>query len=294
MSRIRIRVRSASRVFALILVFASLNTWALVATEQSPYYGETFVGQTHSGLRDQALIESIRTVLVSPHSRRANQPDLIGPCDSSARECYTQTSIGYSAARTVLLGKLHLSGTAPNYSIKDVYCQKDYTAADFRGTAPGPGITPDESVLNVEHTWPQSRFNHRMQKEVQKSDLHHLFPADSKMNSIRGNMTFGDVDHPVAGLPCSESRMGTSTDGGGNHFEPPATHRGNVARALFYFSIRYQIHIDPKEEAILKRWNHEDPVDIAEMERNDQIMVIQGNRNPFIDYPELADSISDF
>jgi endonuclease I len=77
-------------------------------------------------------------------------------------------------------------------------------------------------------------------------------------------------------------------------FEPPTVHKGRVARALFYFSVRYDIPLDPEEEAYLKKWNAEQPVDQEEITRNEEIYKAQGNRNPFIDYPELASLIADF
>ena len=42
---------------------------------------------------------------------------------------------------------------------------------------------------------------------------------------------------------------------------------------------------------MLLEWNRLDPVDEWEMERNNETAKIQGNRNPFIDHPELADII---
>ena len=38
----------------------------------------------------------------------------------------------------------------------------------------------------------------------------------------------------------------------------------------------------------LLQWCEEDPVDQWEMARNDLTQQVQGNRNVFIDYPELA------
>ncbi len=87
--------------------------------------------------------------------------------------------------------------------------------------------------------------------------------------------------------------------------------KGDVARALFYFAVRYKDerinesqggmtgpgntnHIPPYEEKYLRAWNHLDPVDEKEYERNNKIDAIQHNRNPFIDRPDLADRISDF
>ena len=77
-------------------------------------------------------------------------------------------------------------------------------------------------------------------------------------------------------------------------FEPPQQHKGNVARALFYFSTKYKLAIDPNEEAVLRKWASEDPVDVEEMHRNDEIEKAQHSRNPFIDFSELINNISDF
>jgi deoxyribonuclease I len=52
--------------------------------------------------------------------------------------------------------------------------------------------------------------------------------------------------------------------------------------------------IRPEEEVILKKWNREHPVDAEEADRNDVIAQIQGDRNPFIDHPEMVDQIADF
>ena len=82
--------------------------------------------------------------------------------------------------------------------------------------------------------------------------------------------------------------------GGDNFFEPPKEHKGNVARALFYFSVKYKIAINDKEEEFLKRWDDLDPIDDEERARNDEIANIQMSRNPFIDFPNLADQISNF
>jgi deoxyribonuclease I len=171
------------------------------------------------------------------------------------------------------------------YVITDVYCQKEYNV-------PGPGKMPNNSMLNVEHTWPQSQFG-GSGKGLQKSDMHHLFASDSKLNSDRGSLPFGTVLQEKKALKCPVSRVGYDSSGR-TVFEPPTDHKGNVARALFYFAARYSMKIDPVQEAALKEWNHEDPVDEAEILRNDEIENIQGNRNPFIDKPELADAIADF
>ena len=52
--------------------------------------------------------------------------------------------------------------------------------------------------------------------------------------------------------------------------------------------------ISPTQEQHLRNWHTEDPVDEAEVERNNQVQNAQGNRNPFIDFPHLVDDITDF
>ncbi len=144
------------------------------------------------------------------------------------------------------------------------------------------GGIPSSDDMNIEHTWPQSHGA----VGIAKSDLHHLFPTDSKANSIRGNLPFGMVRDP-------DWQQGGSKRGNGV-FEVRMKHRGNVARAIFYFSVRYRLSVDDDEEAVLRRWAEEDPVDDAERARNDVIYEIQHNRNPFIDHPEFVKRIEDF
>lgn len=66
-------------------------------------------------------------------------------------------------------------------------------------------------------------------------------------------------------------------------FAPPEEYRGNVARAMFYMSVRYWWEMPPNMEDVLKQWHEDDPVDADECRRNECIATIQHNRNPFID-----------
>jgi deoxyribonuclease-1 len=201
------------------------------------------------------------------------------------------TVLSYKQARRHLFGRLHLEKTANgSYTVKDVYCRKD--VGENYGV--GPDRIPNNTIMNCEHTWPQSRFNKQMSKTAQKTDLHHLFPSDSKANSSRGNLRFGAVNGRDAHNNCSSSQRGSDILSSGTSFEPPVEHRGNVARALFYFSVRYQIKITRQEETHLREWHLSDPVDDQERQRNEEIYAIQGNRNPFIDEPTAVDDISDF
>jgi len=193
--------------------------------------------------------------------------------------------IGYDTARVSLLGHMAVHEVQNKLYVKDVYCEADYAS-------PGIGRIPNNSVINVEHTWPQSKFG-GSDRRLQKSDLHHLYPTDSQLNGIRGNNPFGEVSQESQNTKCPMSHIGYD-NAGQKVFEPPQAHKGNVARALFYFSIRYKMKISTNEEAALRLWNIDDPVDAAELLRNEQVEGYQGNRNPFIDQPDLANSVSDF
>lgn len=196
----------------------------------------------------------------------------------------------YGEARSFLFGKLHLEHDNQGYFIEDVYCHLNF------GSKIGVGNMkiPNSNILNTEHTWPQSKFVHH-ERSAQKTDLHHLFPSQNKANSYRANMIFAEVEgNKGLGHNCETSKRGKAEGTNIDAFEPPENHKGNVARALFYFSIRYKAVIGQVEEAYLREWNELDPPNDAEKKRNDLIEDFQGNRNPFIDDPELANKISNF
>ncbi len=203
-------------------------------------------------------------------------------------------SLGYSNARKHLFGKIHLEEGKNGFFVHDVYCNKNFDGS----YGVGPMKIPNHTNINCEHTWPQSKFSHSFDKERQKSDLHHLYPTDSKANSTRGNHEFANVDGEKLPGGCASSRIGSNIrydeKADSSYFEPPEHHKGNVARALFYFAVRYDMPISATQEQFLRRWHVQDPADAEERERNDYIQSVQGNRNPFIDNAELVDQITDF
>ncbi len=205
------------------------------------------------------------------------------------------TSISYEQARVQLFNKLHLLKSNKGYFIRDVYCERDMYAPDLGGQV-GPNQIPNHTLMNIEHTWPQSRFSNQFSKDTQKTDLHHLFPSNSHTNSQRGNLMFAEVNSNVTPHNCDPSKLGSAQldNDGKVYFEPAPDHRGNVARALFYFSVRYKSIITPTEEFYLRKWHEEDPVDKAEIERHEKIYSIQNVRNPFIDYPQLVGELDNF
>ena len=147
------------------------------------------------------------------------------------------------------------------------------------------------SSFNREHVWPKS--NASFNQSNGGSDLHHLRPADPQINSTRGNKAFGNVRANGGSYTTGSCYWTNST-----YFEPKDNIKGDVARILLYVYVRWgenNIYSDTSNgdriiESLdtLLEWIALDPVDTWEMKRNDLIEDVQGNRNVFIDYPELA------
>lgn len=174
--------------------------------------------------------------------------------------------------------------------IEDLYCEKKITEKD------GVGVLkiPNYKKVNCEHLWPQSRFNLNKKIKNQKNDFHHLFPVNSQSNTIRSSNIMAEVSGKYVNKNCLSSKFGYAIGTNIRAFEPPSNIKGDIARALFYFSINYKMPISNIEENYLRRWHEADPVSEDEKQRNNTIFNIQKNRNPFIDAPKLVDLIKNF
>ena len=203
-------------------------------------------------------------------------------------------SLSYKAARQKLFGLLFLKGLSfETYSLMTTYCQTPITNNDLSASSPlGPQQIPDHQVVNTEHAWPQSKFSPNFPEALQKGDLHSLFPELTPVNSLRKNHPFGFVASSP-NSPCPGAALGKSASGR-TVFEPHDNVKGDVARALFYFSVRYKHPIDNEQETTLRQWHEQDPIDRDEEDHNDQVFLIQKNRNPFIDDPSWVEQIKDF
>jgi len=142
--------------------------------------------------------------------------------------------------------------------------------------------------LNTEHTWPQSKGAKTFPA---KGDLHHLYIANKESNSKRANHPFCIVSVPFWGRQGSLLGIDNNSQ---DCFEPRDDHKGNVARAMFYFSIRYKKELPLEKEIMFRSWHKLDPVDAFEENRNNKIEELQGNRNPFIDDQTLTEQIERF
>ncbi len=138
--------------------------------------------------------------------------------------------------------------------------------------------------FNCEHVVPQSWFKKR---PPMVSDLHHLFTCDAKCNSRRSNLPLTDFPEFPASEgddPCGMAQQG--------RFEP-RNGKGAAARAILYFLVRHPEKISrqryaPADIGMLKEWSAKEPPGEWERHRNAEIFKVQGNRNPFIDFPELV------
>jgi len=122
-------------------------------------------------------------------------------------------------------------------------------------------------------------------------------------NSYPGNMSA--ASHRWEIPDSLKSQYGGST----HLFEPADTYKGDFARMYLYVVCAYegeltwqtnymftsdenkQTTILPWAKELLLKWHRQDPVSDKERARNNAVDSIQGNRNPFIDYPELVEYI---
>ncbi len=180
----------------------------------------------------------------------------------------------------------------------DVYLGRAASPLYNRATAAAASI-------NTEHSWPQSRG---AGESPAMSDVHHLFPSDEEANSRRLNHPLGVVTGTIywtspaqPGSPGDVSRLGLNAVRD-TVFEPRASRKGDVARALLYFYVRYKLDPTPSftlanfnlEEATLIAWAKADEPSVYERDRHEIAVRVQKNRNPFVDRPDFIDLIGDF
>jgi endonuclease I len=163
-----------------------------------------------------------------------------------------------------------------------------------------PGVV---SGINCEHSIPQSWFNEVVRM---RTDIHHLFPTVIQWNSDRGSDPFAEIPDSqtlkwIRGS-SSQTTIPTSnieeySEDTNSQFEPREDHKGNLARAAFYFYTMHQgQNFDPGKDVItaladlntLYQWHLADPVDARERERNRRAAKSQGNFNPYIAFPDLV------
>lgn len=155
------------------------------------------------------------------------------------------------------------------------------------------------SGANREHVWPKNGGKAFSAESECGSDAHHLRPCDQTLNSSRGSLSYGEVTDSVVKQGGSTS-YGNLCYRGGSFFYPGKGYRGATARILMYVQTRWgnKFNLQFVDGAghsktigdfkTLMKWHLEELPTQEEINRNQAVYEIQGNRNPFIDHPEYA------
>jgi endonuclease I len=163
------------------------------------------------------------------------------------------------------------------------------------------------SGWNREHLWPQSLGVG--DSGAAFADVHHLRPSGWRVNSARGNKFFGsclDESTDSCTIPAHDGAA-SDTEADALNFLPPEAVRGDIARALFYMDIRYNESTHEVDLVLsdcpggssntmgylsqLLEWHQDDPVSDEELDRNEKACYWQGNRNPFVDFPNIVEDV---
>jgi endonuclease I len=226
------------------------------------------------------------------------------------------SSQGYSA-----LWSFYNNNERDNYfendgSLLDIYSENPTGSDPYIYSNSGSqcgNYNSESDCYNREHSFPRSWFGGSL--EPMNSDVHHIFASDGYVNSKRGSYPYGEVAS-ASFTSQNASKLGSATSNlgyGGTVFEPIDEFKGDLARAYFYMATRYENVIagwenntsssdavlngnantvfEPWALDMLKRWHAQDPVSQKEIDRNNAAYSYQGNRNPFIDHPELVSEI---
>ena len=235
-----------------------------------------------------------------------------------AKEGYS--SLGYSGLWTAY----KTTDVRDNGKIWDMYSDCSWTV----GSDQCGNYGNECDCYNREHSIPKSWFGG---SESQPGcDIFHIVPTDGYVNSKRSNYAFGEVSSvsytydgaklgsaksiTITGGNTIAGNTGASVSCSGTVFEPRDEYKGDFARGYFgtmikwagdyqafttgngsmIFSSSYStgaFGLTKYGVALLMKWHRQDPVSQKEIDRNNGIQQTQGNRNPFIDYPYLAEYI---
>jgi len=198
----------------------------------------------------------------------------------------------------------------PNDDKKVIEIYTGTSISKYDNQTSGSGV----GKWNREHVWAKS---HGFPSESQwgYTDAHHLRPSDPGINTARSNNDFGACKDTGEEVLFNGVGTGNYLDKATDCWEPRDEVKGDVARMIMYMDTRYQgtdtattqmpdlVAVDRLTTAdedsapligtlcTLYAWNQLDAVDTYEQNRNNQVYKYQGNRNPFIDRPELVQEV---
>lgn len=190
----------------------------------------------------------------------------------------------------------------------EMYSNSIYLIKD--GQSPTSSFSSNK--MQREHSVPKSWWG-SSQTTPAYTDLFNLLPSDGECNMAKSNYPYGDVMEGRATFDNGSAKVGTPAAGQGGGaakvFEPADEYKGDFARGIFYMACVYDDlrwtssysynMFQQNSWPTLKTWAYEtllewhraDPVSQKEIDRNNAVETQQGNRNPFIDFPNLAEYI---
>lgn len=166
--------------------------------------------------------------------------------------------------------------------------------------------------MQREHSVPKSwwKVGNDVEYTPAYSDMWNLYPSDGAANMAKSNYPLGPVDEAYFDNGVTRVGLPVPGYGGGSGavFEPADEYKGDFARGFFYMATVYDDiswaaqydwmftrsaypTLQPWAYEMLLQWGRLDPVSQKEILRNDAVEISQGNRNPFVDFPELAEYI---
>lgn len=158
--------------------------------------------------------------------------------------------------------------------------------------------------MNIEHSFPKSWWGGTTVQAYE--DLYNLMPCKSRINSTKSNYPMGKVVSGDKGNGWT--KVGKGTDGKW-YWEPADPWKGDFARGYMYMATAYQDYTWKGEQALqilqqgayptLQKWAYKlyiqwakaDKPDAVEVKRNNDVYKIQGNRNPYVDFPNLMEYV---
>ena len=201
------------------------------------------------------------------------------------------------------------AGLANAYKTTDAVPNKSgYITWFYTGTeVKFSGFGGSGGQTNREHVWPKDGGSAFSETSECGSDAHHLRPTECNLNSTRGSKSFGEVEQSTQNV-VNQNKSASYGDGtadslcytSGSFFYPAAGYRGATARILMYVQTRWgnKFNLQFVDGAghsktigdfkTLMKWHLEELPTQEEINRNQAVYEIQGNRNPFIDHPEYA------
>lgn len=269
-------------IFAVVIAMVSALVFPIWASAETTLYSATL----NSGVRDEVCVSISGTGIEEYYTGASSIEALTSMSSdellSALRTLMTETHdriTTYSNCRD-----LADETACENENGKIVMLYTSHTAS-FSDYNNGSG-------WNREHVWPKSLGG--FDDERAGADLHHIRPTENRTNANRGNKKYGNVASGSSSMGNLSNTLGGTYNS--QYFEPNDNVKGDVARICLYVFVRwgdeYQkcsnvLNVFESVDTLLA-WCEADPVDTWEMGRNEVVEEIQGNRNVFIDYPELA------